>query len=626
MDLTSVMDLVQPIRGDGSALHHSVPAKKWCVTKADLQKFRQIVMVAVASKKITPTDLDKFSLEDTEIGPCVHTICHQLIKPLTAEAGGMSWALMLHPDGLECDVFVTHGWAEGIYEFLDKVLNSWPKAAQNAYCCMLSNPQNLDISDLIASPGESPFAKALACSSHMLVVPNQAGSIYSRVWCAYEAFLGYKQEKIIFMATPPIQQQKRKVLGTLFVSAATFVIVTMTCLLVGFEVASDASPDDLLMMCNVSIAVALVALLAAATVKPGLSTRIFVFLAAICGAIDAAGSFYRATLGKEGHYFTFELLVDALLGCGLCASAAAAEFDRLNRLQDIEQSKQLRKGYTGTLRDAQASVEADRSAIIGELSTSGVENDVDEAIHVLLEAGMSTPTLRKASSHVGRLQEAGRFSVSMAVLAWTAMMYVPMWHIADMIESRRFVHGQGFCSDGDENLWNCENLVFDVDVVGMELVKQWSAWCSSLDREGNPPGCIAPWQTPGLYFACFGALDGLIWLMVMAKTEKDKRSFAARVSSRIMAVLTFLLVWPAFLFFGIEIDENPMVLVLYFLIYPAIICLMIAGPGRACDLPIIGPLIVRYMFRVKSTTKEVVEPSFEVQVQEVSVQLQAVCV
>jgi len=312
-DLTSVMNLVQPIRGNGSELHRSVPAKKWCVTKADLQQFRQIVMVAVASKKITPTDRDRFSLEDTEIGPCVHTICHQLIKPLTAEVGGMSWALMLHPDGLECDLFVTHGWAEGIYEFLDKVLNSWPQDAQHAYCYMLSNPQNLDISDLIASPGESPFAKALERSSHMLVVPNHAGSIYSRVWCAYEAFLGYKQEKIIFMATPPIQQKKKRVLGILSVSAATFVIVTMTLLLVGFRVASDAPADDLLLACNIFVGASVVALLVAATVKPGLSTQICVFLAAICSAVYAAGSFYRATLGKEGDYYTYEDVVYLLL-------------------------------------------------------------------------------------------------------------------------------------------------------------------------------------------------------------------------------------------------------------------------------------------------------------------------
>eukprot|EP00913_Durusdinium_trenchii_P021179 g19900.t1 len=38
----------------------------------------------------------------------------QYIKPVTAAAGNVSWALMKNPDGLPCDVFITHAWAEGL--------------------------------------------------------------------------------------------------------------------------------------------------------------------------------------------------------------------------------------------------------------------------------------------------------------------------------------------------------------------------------------------------------------------------------------------------------------------------------------------------------------------------------
>ena len=51
----------------------------------------------------------------------------QLIKPVTHIAGELSWALMENPKGLKCDLFVTHGWAEGIYEFIDKLLHAWPR-------------------------------------------------------------------------------------------------------------------------------------------------------------------------------------------------------------------------------------------------------------------------------------------------------------------------------------------------------------------------------------------------------------------------------------------------------------------------------------------------------------------
>ena len=95
---------------------------------------------------------------------------------------------------------MTHGWAEGFYEFADKLLHSWPRGAKHAYCCMLSNPQNLDIGDMIASPEESPFAKALASADHMIVIPNRKGSIYLRIWCVCEAFWATKWNKQIFVA------------------------------------------------------------------------------------------------------------------------------------------------------------------------------------------------------------------------------------------------------------------------------------------------------------------------------------------------------------------------------------------------------------------------------------------
>ena len=39
-------------------------------------------------------------------------------------------------------------------------------------------------------PLETPFAKALQLASHVLVIPNKSISIYTRLWCVYEAYLG----------------------------------------------------------------------------------------------------------------------------------------------------------------------------------------------------------------------------------------------------------------------------------------------------------------------------------------------------------------------------------------------------------------------------------------------------
>ena len=156
-------------RGAGSDWHRSVPQSAWCVTLEDLCQFRRLVMHAVETGKIQPHDRDMFDPSDLSIGPNVHTVTDQFIKPVTARAGNMSWALLKNPAGVSCDVFVTHCWAEGIYEFIDRVEHSWPRGARAAYVCFLSNPQNLDIAGLIASPRESPFALALQAAPIMLL-------------------------------------------------------------------------------------------------------------------------------------------------------------------------------------------------------------------------------------------------------------------------------------------------------------------------------------------------------------------------------------------------------------------------------------------------------------------------
>ena len=99
--------------------------------------------------------------------------------------------------------FVSHAWQEGIFEFLSKLSTSWPYSARNAWCCMLANPQNLNIGSMLQCPRTSPFALALQASRHMLVVPNHCNSLYTRLWCGYEAYVASEQGKVVQLATPP---------------------------------------------------------------------------------------------------------------------------------------------------------------------------------------------------------------------------------------------------------------------------------------------------------------------------------------------------------------------------------------------------------------------------------------
>ncbi|CAJ1364009.1 unnamed protein product, partial [Effrenium voratum] len=75
---------------------------------------------------------------------------------------------------------------------------------RNLYCCLLGNPQNLDLSTwLDVPPAESPFARAMQCASHVLIIPNSTIGIYTRLWCVYEAYLGTKYQKTCIMPMRP---------------------------------------------------------------------------------------------------------------------------------------------------------------------------------------------------------------------------------------------------------------------------------------------------------------------------------------------------------------------------------------------------------------------------------------
>eukprot|EP00913_Durusdinium_trenchii_P013841 g12993.t1 len=59
---------------------------------------------------------------------------------------------------------------------------------------------NLNIAALIQSPKKSPFAVALRASKMVLVVPNRHRSVYTRLWCGYEAYLAQEAGKPIAIA------------------------------------------------------------------------------------------------------------------------------------------------------------------------------------------------------------------------------------------------------------------------------------------------------------------------------------------------------------------------------------------------------------------------------------------
>lgn len=394
---------------DGAKLHAEVPMERWCISLEDLKQFKRLVSQAVSDGRISPTEMNPFDPTDYSIGPSMYTVTEQYIKPVTAAAGNVSWALMKHPSGLPCDVFITHAWAEGVFEFIDKVFSSWPQGGRAAYVCFLSNPQNLDIADLISTPEQSPFAKALDSCRHVIAVPNRVCSIYSRLWCVYEAFLAYTWNKPITNATSLDFNAWAYLLRIFFIGQVS----ASAGLLLPLRLATRCYlPTTTLVM--PFMVLFLLSLGQCGGYKPHLQkfavigTTIFANVSYACDV-----SMGRA-LFDENWLFAVEYICLGVFG------TIAMELDRLNSLSADKAAEDLRRGFSGHLSEAGCSDETDRLKILEEVKKSGHETDVEETVKMLIKMSISTPELRATVERTGTLTDAAHWSRAILVATFIA--------------------------------------------------------------------------------------------------------------------------------------------------------------------------------------------------------------
>lgn len=192
-------DLTEREKMHAAQMMRKVPPNKWCLSKEDFRRFTQEVRVAWELGLIMPSARNSFNKKSKsnpnhwadDVGPSMYDVNEQFLKPITAEAGGVSYAMMVNPEGHECDLFVSHCWEEGFFEFSDKVLLNWPRGKSYIWCCATALPQNLDITEwLDKDVPETPFGMALGQDPQpdMLLIPNSSGSIWNRLWCVIEAW------------------------------------------------------------------------------------------------------------------------------------------------------------------------------------------------------------------------------------------------------------------------------------------------------------------------------------------------------------------------------------------------------------------------------------------------------
>jgi len=406
-----------PVVRDGERLHREVPEAWWCVTKADLQQFRRLVWHAVQEHRITPTESDPFDASDDRIGPTMHTVNGQFIRPVTLSAGKVSWALMLHPEGLPCDLFITHGWEEGVFEFCDNVMNSWPVGAKHAYLCILSNPQNLDISALVSTPTDSPFAKALASATRMLAVPNRTCSIYSRTWCAYEAYLAYSWHKDIYTARPPVRNFWPAVVG---IGCLSLSGAGAFCIILAFQ---SALSQGVIHQAPQALSLILAFFYAFFRKRPeSISLRVIIWMISI-----TSGAYGAHQITKRPHYVTAWLAFVVMF-----LAPIALESDHLRTSAAAVATRQFQNGFTGHIRDAKCTVPADGEAIRREIRLSFRENFVDKNVRDIMRVGMVTKHLREVEELVGPLADVsvwgfGTASIGLIWLVLTAQQLEGGW-------------------------------------------------------------------------------------------------------------------------------------------------------------------------------------------------------
>ena len=103
------------------------------------------------------------------------------------------------------------------------------------------------------------------------------------------------------------------------------------------------------------------------------------------------------------------------------------EVDRVNGEAKMQEAKHLSCGFSGSIVQATCSKQVDAERIFGEIGAKTV--DVDYAIHVLLAAGMSSPTLRDISHQGIDVRGAGHAEIAFPFVALVPLVWETLWSI-----------------------------------------------------------------------------------------------------------------------------------------------------------------------------------------------------
>ncbi|CAK9092307.1 Uncharacterized protein SCF082_LOCUS43436 [Durusdinium trenchii] len=397
--------------------------------------------------------------------------------------------------------------------------------------CFLSNPQNLDISHLIQSPRESPFARALEHASEMLVVPNHVCSLAK--WWVYEAFLGYLWNKRIQMARAPVTFGP----SVLRVSSTGFIVLGFTLLLqmsLTTYLGYSRSYWDWGFF-RIAALVSFVAMVSSG-VAVGLhflfrkTEHVTCQLAVFAFATFSHG-YVAPEIARDGltHSSSITELILAFLGL------AAVEADRLGAIQSLQQSRQLRKNFTKSVRNAMSSNPEDLRNIFREMEQHGQIEAVDRTVELFLAMNISTKQLHYVTDRAGLL---GTMS------GWSRFLFISVLGMCGSccVTVRKY----------RINLWEPEVPFF-----------HWLLWIVII-------------------------MEIVLWLLIFLPLRVERKAFAEKCVS-------LWILFAAPMWVGLWQGMGGEVLVAFW-IMPAILLMTALGPARIAALPFFGPILLRFLF------------------------------
>ena len=224
-----------------------------------------------------------------------------------------------------------------------------------------------------------------------------ARSVYARLWCVYEAFLAFEHEKIILTATRPCCRAKFWAGSAVFLAFSIGLCMGLWLRNLDgpLEYAAPLTEWLLIIFCS--------GILVSGCVTMPLCRRVAHLVSAGLAGFFAAVLFVPPDLPEalDSTFATMGVVFWCLMGICVLVS----EVDQLNRRAIEESELSLQVGYSGSSSCAKCSREDDSVRIWREIGARS--SVVDSTIAVLLRAGMSTASLRRASAAGVDVKNAG---------------------------------------------------------------------------------------------------------------------------------------------------------------------------------------------------------------------------